>query len=251
MLRHKYLIPFMALAGILFCTALLAKTTKMEVIQLYNRPAVEVIPIVKPFMPQNTILRPDGYRLIVKTSPQGLATLKDMLKNIDIAPKNLLITLRRGEGQKQYKEEHVLNNIPLTQKQQRKKVNYSQSVRVMDGQAAMIQFGRKVPFAMTTASGATTTTLKPVTTGMYVTPRVMGKRVQLTLQTYTNKTQRGGNIRTQQVQTKIVIPMGEWVNLANFIGRHNADIQRILHGSIASGSNSQDLYIRVGPYKKP
>ena len=69
---------------------------KIKVIKLQHRQAKEVIPIVKPMLPAGTSITGQGYKLFVKAAPATLNEIESMIKQIDTAIPNLIISVRRG-----------------------------------------------------------------------------------------------------------------------------------------------------------
>lgn len=100
------------LAGLLilwFCTVAVvhAQQSVLEVIDLRYRNAQEVLPLLQSFIAKDGSINALDNRLVVRTSPQNLAELKQILAGIDRRPRQLRVTVtqdadrganaRRGE----------------------------------------------------------------------------------------------------------------------------------------------------------
>lgn len=73
-----------------------AASMQVEVIPLHNRTADEVIPLLRPFLTQGGAMSGTGYKLIVKTTPQNLTEIQQLLKDIDAGLRQLVISVRQG-----------------------------------------------------------------------------------------------------------------------------------------------------------
>ncbi|MCP4984035.1 MAG: hypothetical protein GY935_26475 [Gammaproteobacteria bacterium] len=65
-------------------------------IQLRNRPAVEVIPIVKPMLRTDDTISGHGFKIFLRAAPQTVAEVKDMIAALDSPIKMLQITVFQG-----------------------------------------------------------------------------------------------------------------------------------------------------------
>jgi type II secretory pathway component GspD/PulD (secretin) len=68
----------------------------LEVITLGYRQADEVLPMLRPLLAPGGTLTGMGNRLIVRTTPENLAQLKQVLAAIDSKPRQLLISVRQS-----------------------------------------------------------------------------------------------------------------------------------------------------------
>ena len=67
----------------------------LEVIELKTRPAGEVVPLIKPFLGSDEILVGKSYKLFVRAAPERLDEIRNLLAEIDIEPRRLMIHVRR------------------------------------------------------------------------------------------------------------------------------------------------------------
>jgi hypothetical protein len=75
-----------------------SQTTVLEVIPLRYRAAQEMIPVIRPILgPEGTVSGFQG-QLVVRTTPASMEEVKRILASIDIAPRQLLITVRQDAG---------------------------------------------------------------------------------------------------------------------------------------------------------
>jgi len=87
------------LVTLLLSLGLLAAATwadSIETIQLQNRPAEEIIPIIKPMLSANDSVTGQGFQLFIRTTPENLAQVKQMISKLDVAAKLLQISVFQG-----------------------------------------------------------------------------------------------------------------------------------------------------------
>ena len=92
MRKHLFLICGLALAGYLPAAA--AQLT-VEVIPLQNRTVDQVIPVIRPLVGEGGAVTGMNNQLIVKTTPDNLAQIKQVLSNLDTPVRRLMITVRQ------------------------------------------------------------------------------------------------------------------------------------------------------------
>jgi type II secretory pathway component GspD/PulD (secretin) len=168
-----------AVAGALLLVAgtVHAQSTVLEVIPLRYRSAQEVIPIIQPLLPREGSVSGLQGQLVVRTTLSNLEEIKRVLASIDVAPRQLLITVRQDAdiaGQRSRAEvsgsvggEHGRVTVPgsretrggnvvLREGDDRVRANVqesestasdrnTQSVRVLEGREAYVSMGQSVP----------------------------------------------------------------------------------------------------------
>ena len=87
---------FLAILIIFACTGSVAfAQMKIEVIPLDNRSADQLIPILRPLVSEGGTVTGMHNQLIIKTTPQNLEELKQVLATLDKPARRLLITVRQ------------------------------------------------------------------------------------------------------------------------------------------------------------
>jgi hypothetical protein len=72
--------------------------TILEVIQLKHRTTNEIIPLIHPFLDKQGALSGMRSRLIIRTTPDNLREIKQLLNEIDGSPRRLIITVKHDVG---------------------------------------------------------------------------------------------------------------------------------------------------------
>lgn len=213
---------------LLLCAALgttLAAGT-LEVIQLQHRSAEDVIPILRPFLNEQGVLTGTGNQLIVRTTPENLAQLRDILKRVDTTPRRLIITVKqnidgsdsnsdvqvsgrartgsgvsvaapdrgRGGASIEYGDANTRLRTRALSTNSRSADTDTQQIQVLEGHEALIQIGQSVPMleqSVTTSGGAPAVedqlAYKDVMRGFYVLPHINGDQVTLDVSPYQDK----------------------------------------------------------------
>src|SRR5689334_17290558 len=87
------------IAGLLLSQLVCAADKQvLEVIPLGYHQADEVIPILRPLLAPGGTITGMKNQLIVRTTPDNLAELKQVLATVDSAPKRLMISVRQSAG---------------------------------------------------------------------------------------------------------------------------------------------------------
>ena len=224
----------------------IANETVMEIIPLFNRPASKIHPIIAPLLATSDSLIPDGFNLIVKTTPAKLRELKAVIKKLDNALTNLTITVVQTQdfGAEQLNAglniNLVVNNPSQSQgyvdghyQQQHRQnnINNQQVLMTLEGTAAHIKIGRHHPVKHTeiyySAFGERIinqkTQLIEASTGFVVLPRLHGEQVILEISPWSDTLQNNGNINTQEVTTTLRTRLGEWIEIGAVNQQHNSE----------------------------
>ena len=92
---RKALIPLLVL--ILVASAAQA-AKQLEIIQLTNRSASELVPLITPLVDRDVSLVADGFRLLVRGDPPQIEQVRTLVGRLDQAPLSLRLTLRTSRG---------------------------------------------------------------------------------------------------------------------------------------------------------
>jgi type II secretory pathway component HofQ len=221
-------------------TAIAAAGDRLEIIELRNRPAEEVIPLVRPLLQPQDALTGTGYQLIIRATPERIREVRELVDALDQAQKNLLVTVSAGRAEDLRDREigasgRIENERgsvtlgdtdeeglhgTLRERSTRNQATRASSLRVLEGQSAFIRTGGDVPYITTaaiitgnrviTSSGVE---YRRVETGFYVTPRISGDRVYLHIRPVQQSLQSDQTIATQEAETTISGPVGEWITI--------------------------------------
>ncbi len=278
----------MKLAYTLLGLVLLASTVQADsitTIQLSNRPAEEIMPIVKPMLGADDAITGQGFKIFLRMSPETLAQVREMIDFLDIAAKILQISVFQGNtrglsalgiggniqiesgdasveigtrtnqnaaGSVTYSTNNGSGNVNATSTHMRLEDNPIHQIRVTEGTEGYIETGEQIPYfsginwvVPDAAIGGIE--YKNVTTGFYVLPRIHGDNVTLQVSPFKNSQSnaRGGNIETQYANTSITGRIGVWL----LVGGTTEQIKRSQSntGSYSStqSRNNESIWIKA------
>jgi hypothetical protein len=234
------LIPLLSL--LLLCGS--AQADSIESIQLHNRPAAEVIPIIQPMLDAGGSVTGQGFQLFVRSSEQNLAQIRQLVETLDTAARQLLISVFQGSerdlralamsGGFRYQDDNADISVgsggrpprgaavsgSVLSTRGRLSDNPIHQVRVSEGNPGYIETGASIPyFAGSTWLGGHRPVVeagveyKDVTTGFYVLPRLHGEQVTMQISPHKDalSRSRSGAIDTQRASTTVTGPLGEWI----------------------------------------
>lgn len=267
--------------------ALLASPVRADsitAIQLYNRPAEEVIPIIEPMLGAGDVLTGRGFKLFLRSTPATLAEVREIIDVLDKAAKILQISVFQGSqqdlralaigGNMQFESGDASGSIGINRNKGAGSINYNtrntsasinatstsgrmenhplHRLRITEGSAGYIETGEQIPYfsgggGVGSRQPAGNIEYRNVPTGFYVLPRIHGDNVTLQISAFKNSLtkSRTGNIASQQASTTITGGIGEWL----LIGGVTEQIRRSQSGignySSAQGSANAGIWIKA------
>jgi len=193
--------------------------SQLDIIELHNRPAEEIVPLIKPLLDSGESISGRGFQLILKADAARQAQIRELVRKLDRAAAQLMISVFQGsqrdletlgieagvDYQDNNTDSHIGNDagagrgaeITLhdnhtqitgkaygTRARLRDKPVYR--LRVTEGSEGYIETGKSIPYfsgQVYQNSGQqiveSSVTYKDVTSGFYVRPRLTGDRVIL------------------------------------------------------------------------
>lgn len=83
-------------AALLFGLQAIAAPDNIRVITLKHRTAQELVPVIRPLLGPTDAVSAIDYRLLIRTSPKRLADIERVVQQLDVAQRNLTLTVRQG-----------------------------------------------------------------------------------------------------------------------------------------------------------
>jgi len=235
-----------------------ALSQALTVIDLKHRTVDEVLPVLQPLVGKDAALSGIDYRLLVRASDEDVTRIREALTVLDRAPKQLLVSVRYAR-QSEIEREHLSasghigtngSQVTLRAGSDRgsRDVGNVSSVRVLEGQAAYVSSGERVP---TISAGLISQRRagavigeREVTSGFQVQPRINGNAVTLDVGAQQEQL-RGGVIATQSVNTSVMGKLGDWLTLGGVNETTNSRSAGIGSQRIETASDQQRLWIKV------
>jgi len=248
----------------------MATSKVMEIISLKNRPASEIQPIIASLLDSSDSVIPNGFNLIIKTTPTKLSEIKAIIKQLDNALNNLKITVIQS-AETRAKELNAGINVNVTiplhkpsaiqgnvnaryqQKDHQKSRRNEQVLTTLEGTAAYIKAGSNQPIQTTriynSAYGQRTvsreTQFIEATTGFAVLPRLNGEQVILEISPWSDNMRRNGRLETQGAKTTIRTHLGEWVEIGSVDEQKQSENSGLLSHQQSNRSQTTHILVKI------
>ncbi|MCL4315881.1 MAG: hypothetical protein M1527_03310 [Gammaproteobacteria bacterium] len=154
------ILPGTALLAALLSGPCLAQEETLEVIPLKHLTAEQAVTLVKPFVAEPGAVQGYNNQLIVRTTPENLAHIKEILDKFDVAPRSLLITVKQDVAADSTRDEAEIRGeirageiraragktpspdgaeVRITRSDTLRDDKSAQQVKVLEGNPALIQ----------------------------------------------------------------------------------------------------------------
>lgn len=234
--------PLLASLLLSFSLSALAAT---EVLPLNHRTSAEILPTAQAFLGKDGTVSAFENKLIVKAEPGKIDELRTLLRDLDTAPKRLLISVDNNDSNFQDNR----GNGRVIRYGTANREGGLQQIQASEGTPALIQVGQSIPItsSQTDSYGRlqSQTEYRNVTQGFYVTASVSGDTVHLNISTNNDRMsqERPDVVKVQSTDTKVTGKLGEWITLAGVNGQSQADrsVSAITYGT----QRGENMTLRV------
>ncbi len=260
------------------CISFADQNDPLQIIDLKNRPADEIIPVIKPMLKPNDAITGTGFQLFIRTDANTLEEVTRLLQVMDKAPRNLIIKVRNNLDSESNSTDFntsgnyeigddvrvVVGDNPPKDNGTKVRINSNRSstdrdsehmIRVIEGGQAFITAGKIRPYEHRTiikhshgVSIYDSVNYQDVTSGFYVTPRLTGNgNVSLQVQPHyrTINEENTGTIDVQEADTTVETKLGEWVQIGGIDTDAKSKDGGILSTSRNSNNIRSELFIKV------
>ena len=236
------------------------ETPVLEVFELRHRPPEELLPVVQDMLAPEGSASALGNKLIVKATPAQLHELRGLLRELDVAARQLLITVRQqrsddlrerevelsgrieaGDGEIVLPGERGAPRRPRLRVQDDSASGTRgdrQHIRVLEGYEANIYLGETRPYVLRQylpdGRYVESTQLQDTLTGFVVRPRLQGERVLLEISPRQERAARAGRVERMETSTTVSGALGEWLDLSGAV----EDIAQRRSGLFAGGNRA-------------
>lgn len=251
----------------------------VEVISVYNRPASEIQPLLVPLLEGADQIVANGDTLILKTTPERLQTITNLIRKLDVPLNNLLISVIQswnttaaqlnagigfeinaqnpsdpigdvGGGYSQFEGSIYGHSSKINRTNNNQN---TQTIRTLEGATAHIKAGSSYPVSNYQIypggygypSVTQSTQYIEATTGFAVTPRLVGQQVVLDVSPWSDRFNNQGQIQTQEAQTSIRANLGEWVDLGGVDESGQSNGNTPFAYNRQSGQNRLHILVKV------
>ena len=267
----------------------MAESMKIEIIPLKNQLVGDVIPIIQPLVVEGGTVTGMNNQLIVKTTPSNLKQIKEVLSQIDNAPRRLMISVKQdvdgnfnvkeGGLSGRYKSGDVTIKSPDTsnagtiiqgsdgdsfvryrtlETRSRSEDRNVFRIQTLEGNPAYINTGQSVPIptqtTVITGGGVVQNNgveYRDVTSGFYVLPRIQGDIVTLLVAPELSRVSpnQAAIFDVQKVETTASGRLGEWIQLGGATQHYNDDSSANTISTKRRGQEQRNVLIKVEEIK--
>lgn len=242
----------------LTATVGMAADWPLTVIPLQHRPAADLLPQIEAFVAAGGVVKAADHQLIIRTRPDNLAELRDLIRQLDRPLRRLLITVRQVSGERALDDEAALSSAPAAGEKPivrvwrtdtRSELDREQHVQVIEGEQAFIDVGKLIPITDYTAAqsrqgGAVRqeTRYAAASAGFYARPRLNGDTVTVDIAPYQTAATTGAApqpaFSTQALQSTVAGKLGAWLDIGGSRSTAFTDDTTVITRSIQRSSDA-------------
>ncbi|WCR43873.1 secretin [Stutzerimonas stutzeri] len=263
--------PRIALLAVVLsiCLPLQAAT---EVIQLTNRMAEDVLPVAESVLGGQGRVTAYGNQLIVNAPDSLIRELRQVVDQLDVAPRRLLISVdtqdsassttggyrvdgsvRAGDVEFETGRGEIggRDQVRIIRRSTNSRDGGIQQIQASEGYPALIQVGQSVPLKTQGIDGYgqiyQQTQYRDVLRGFYATATVHGDRVQISISSSRDRLAQGrsGVVEVQNADTRISGRVGEWITVGGIDESASSDQRGTLRRYSTQGSQNLSMRLKV------
>jgi hypothetical protein len=241
--------PLLAIVSLALSLPALAAS---QVIPLNNRTAEDLLPIARNLLGQDGSVAAYGNQLIITAEPARIDELSALLGQLDQPARRLLISVDTSDSRDQ-------SANGLKGPEQGRIIQYGtanrsggiQQIQASEGSPALVQMGQSVPLTSSQNDpygySQSATTYRDVTQGFYVTARLTGDIVHLSISTHNDRLNpgRADVVDIQSTDTNVSGRLGQWITLAAASEQSQFGRSSQTRQYSTQGRNDMTLRVRV------
>src|SRR3569623_3764329 len=249
----------------LTATVGMAADWPLTIISLQHRPAADLLPQIEAFVAAGGVVKAADHQLIIRTRPDNLAELRDLIRQLDRPLRRLLITERQVSGERALDDGAPLSSAPsagekpivrVWRTETRSELDHEQHEQVIEGEQAFIDVGKLIPITDYTAAqsrqgGAVQqeTRYAAASAGNYARPRLNGDTVTVDIAPYQTAATTGAApqpvFSTQVLQSTVAGMLGAWQDIGGSRSAAFADDDAVITRSTQRSSANRRIVIKV------
>ncbi len=243
-----------------------------EVIQLNNRMGEEVLPVAESVLGGQGRVTAYGNQLIVNAPDALIRELRQVVDQLDVAPKRLLISVdtqdsanstaggyrvdgsaRAGDVEFETGRGEIggRDQVRIIRRSTNSRDGGIQQIQASEGYPALIQVGQSVPLTTQGSDGYgqiyQQTQYRDVLRGFYATATVHGDRVQISISSSRDRLAQGrsGVVEVQNADTRVSGRVGEWITVGGIDESARSDQRGTLRRYSTQGSQNLSMRLKV------
>jgi len=246
--------------GLLFGDGAFAENS-LEVYRLSYRTAEELLPLIRPHLPAGANLTGKGDTLVLKAAPGVAAEVEDLLRELDVAPRGVLIQVRVDGGASV--EERAIGGdgrigthggsgtVRIYRSQGAVADNRQQQVRALEGRPAFIATSLLLPvqdravFGGKQSGVVERTRFLTLSRGFYAIARIQGDWVEIDIASADDQAGPSGGARINRLETTVSGRLGEWLAIGGTSHDTRRDDGGVAYRSRDVGHDQRQVWLKV------
>lgn len=230
-----------------FTTHVFSQTALTKVIQLQYISAPQAIKLMQPLMQAGEQLSGSGQTLIANVSPQTLKQMRVVLHQVDVPPVTFNVSVYQGDPQ--WLSSQNSSTVSYSSHTQAQMLQ-NQSVKVMNGESALVTMNQEVPIVTSVGAGYFTGISyqqHQIKNGILVHPVLRGSQVELSVRRLREQANPAGGQQfdNQKMETTLMVPLNKWVSLGSPEGAQETDNSSTSYGAGNTFAQQATVYIKV------
>src|SRR5690625_3329628 len=246
---------------LLLCVGVLATKPVMagqiEIIQLHNRTAQELLPLIKPHLSATASLTGTDHRLIIRADEPNIAIAKRLASELDLPPRSVLVSVRQGGASSAHGggigasgDSRSGARIQIHRSNTARSSHGEQQIRGLDGRRLQIVTrtllpvtGQIVWFGQHSAGSARQTQLIELDSGLYALPRLQGNHLEVDI--LVQDRAQDDPLTSRRVVTTVSGQPGEWIAFASTGDSATNRDRSVAQRSGSARHQTETLWLRV------
>lgn len=261
----------LALMGMLL--ACIAVAGEFKIIPLQHRFAQDLLPALQPLAGAGGVISGSGTHLFVDVSQERLPAIEQAVAQLDVESRSYRISIDRSgsahlvsgrvEASGRIGDEVRIERngsrrsgtgvtVEMDRRETAIQTRGSEYLNVQDGATAFIAVGQSVPyteywlsFVRRYAAVQQAVQYRDITTGFSVTPRQIGREVELEVAPRIASLRNDGVVEFQQLATVVRVAPGQWFNLGGALQEQDEVSRAILARGQESARSDSQLWLLV------
>ncbi len=236
---------------------------EITILPLQHRLPEQVLPTLQPLIAPGGSIVGANNQLFVRTTPDNLAQIQQVLAALDTPLQRLLISVKQSLDNQQQQQRAGIDRLEIdTQSNPGVRLKgslskssttlsdqISQQVQTIDGSPATIYLGESFPLAMIWHAPdhhASQQLIQyvDVGSGFTATPRISGQDVVVTIEPV-QQIRNDSQILGSTLSTEIRGPLGSWIALGGSTQQQNGASQQLLNQSSSQANQQQQVWLKV------
>jgi len=241
-----------------------AEELSLQVFSLKHRTSEEILPVLQPLVSAGGTVTGMNDQIIVRTTPENLIQIKEVLTRIDKRPQRLRIAVRQASNAVDTGLDQGVSGTYRSDGTSRGDFrvygtegyaddSQTHFLQVIEGRPAFIQTGKSVPLpghvVTFPGSGVLEGSIEyhDVVSGFDVIPTLNGDNVTLAISPRHSQMDPsgGGVIDRQTAETMVTGKLGEWLELGGATQNIDQDAHANLYQTRRYGSQQYHIWVKV------